>query len=178
MWEGQVRFENVLGYYVADGVKPCPWGFSCPHIGRAPSAQPPHQSNVLGRVGRSGGGITCAGVPRSSEGFPFPRHVASPHYPSHKRAQRQPEEIHGVALENLAAIPRSQIEGVHGGDGVADEAQAFLVAEGEICGEDELADAREIHAAAEPGGIAVVGGVVVHAAEVFERLVISNRQIS
>ena len=58
-----------------------------------------------------------------------------------------------------------------GGDGVADEAQAFLVAEGEICGEDELADAREIHAAAEPGGIAVVGGVVVHAAEVFERLV-------
>ena len=118
----QVRFENVLGCYVADGVKPCPWGFSCPHIGRAPSAQPPHQSKVLGRVGRSGGGITCAGVPRSSEGFPFPRHVASPHYPSHKRAQRQPEEIHGVALENLAAIPRSQIEGVHGGDGVADEA--------------------------------------------------------
>ena len=60
--------------------------------------------------------------PASSEGFPFPRRVASPHHPSHKRAQRQPEEIHGVALENLAAIRRGEIEGVHGGDGVADEA--------------------------------------------------------
>ncbi len=63
----EVRFENVPGGYVAEGGKPCRWGFFCPTSEGTPSAQPPHQLKVLGRVGGPGGGITLP-----QKGFPSP----------------------------------------------------------------------------------------------------------
>ena len=67
MGEHRFGLEMLLDATLPTGVNSVRGAFPVPTSERAPSAQPPHQSKVLGRVGGSGGGITLL-----QKGFPSP----------------------------------------------------------------------------------------------------------